>query len=197
MSIFIQRSENISLQEVRGAGSYDINLRIILVQALVESVSQAFVSIKDMNVWERNVYEREIEIRRNSAFIFQLKGYSWSLIYIPYFSAEKIDPTELNPQEIEKIIYSPLELQLTLLESDALRISEFLKTDVIFYSASDILGLAEYQIYRNSVLEEKFFFQEGSSIEFQSKYKQIEAGSIENVYKIVDKSIREQDAYVP
>lgn len=197
MSIFIQRSENISLQEVRGAGSYDINLRIILVQALVESVSQAFVSIKDMNVWERNVYEREIEIRRNSAFIFQLKGYSWSLIYIPYFSAEKIDPTELNPQEIEKIIYSPLELQLTLLESDALRISEFLKTDVIFYSASDILGLAEYQIYKNSVLEEKFFFQEGSSIEFQSKYKQIEAGSIENVYKIVDKSIREQDAYVP
>lgn len=197
MSLFIQRPEKISLQEVRGVDSYDTNLRIMLVKSSVESVAQAFVSMKEMNVWESNVHEREIEIRRNSTFVLQLKGHDWSLIYGLYSSAEAIDLTGLSIQEIEKIMYTPLETQFNLLEADALRISELLHTCVIFYSASDTLGLTEYQIYKDGELEEKFYFQAGSPIEFQSKYKQIETRSIGSVFKFVDEAIREQDAYIP
>ncbi len=197
MSLFIQRPEKTSLQEVRGVGSYDTNLRIMLVQSSVESVAQAFVSMKGMNVWESNVHEREIEIGRDSTFVLRLKGHAWSLIYVPYSSAEAIDPTGLSIQEIEKIMYTPLEIQFDLLEADVPRISGLLHTCVIFYSASDTLGLTEYQIYKDGVLEEKFFFQEGSPVAFQSKYKQIETRSIKNVYKFVDEAIHEQDAYIP
>jgi len=197
MLIFIRRPENVSLQKVRGVGVYDTNLRSILVQASVESVAQALISIKDVNVWKSNVYGREIELARNSALIFQLKGHPWSVVYVPYFPAKEIDPTKLSIQEIEKIMHSPLELPFDLLELDALKISELLKTSVIFYSVSDTLGLTEYQIYKNGLLEEKFSSQEGSLIEFQSKYRQVEAKSIKNVYKFVDESIREQDAFVP
>ena len=193
----MQRPEETSLQEVRGVGSYDTNLRIILVQSSVESVAQTFVSMKGMNVWESNVHEREIEIGRDSTFVLRLKGHAWSLIYVPYSSAEAISPTGLSPQEIERIMYTPLEPQFNLLEADALRISELLHTCVIFYSASDTLGLTEYHIYKDGELEEKFYFQAGSPIEFQSKYKQIETRSIGSVFKFVDEAIREQDAYIP
>ena len=197
MSLFIQRPEETSLQEVRGVDSYDTNLRIILVKSSVESAAQAFVSLKGMNVWESNVHEREIEIRRNSTFILQFKGHPWSLISVPYSSAEAIDPTGLSSQEIEKIMFTPLKLKFDLLEADALRISALLNTCVIFYSASDTLGLTEYQIYKDGELEEKFYFQAGSPVEFQSKYRQIETRSIKNVYKFVDEAIREQNAYIP
>ncbi len=197
MSLFIERPENTSPPEARGLDSYDTNLRIILVQSSVESVAQAFVSMKGMNVWESNVHEREIEIRRDSTFVLRLKGHAYSLIYVPYSSAEAISPTGLSLQEIEKIMHAPLKPQFDLLEADAPRISELLHTGVIFYSASDTLGLTEYQIYKDGELEEKFCFQAGSSIEFQSKHKQIEIGSIESVFKFVDEAIREQDAYIP
>jgi hypothetical protein len=197
MSLFIQRPEKISLQEVRGVDSYDTNLRIVLVKSSVESVAQAFVSIKGMNVWESNVHEREIEIGRDSTFVLRLKGHAYSLMYVPYSSAEAISPTELSPQEIERMMYTPLEPQFNLLEADALRISELLHTHVIFYSASDTLGLTEYHIYKDGELEERFCFQEGSSVEFQSKSKQIETKSIRSGYKFVDEAIREQDAYIP
>jgi hypothetical protein len=94
-------------------------------------------------------------------------------------------------------MHTPLEMPFDLLEADAPRISELLHTCVIFYSASDTFGLTEYHVYKDGVLEEKFFFQEGSSVEFQSKYKQVETRSIKNVYKFIDEAIREQDAYVP
>ncbi|NJL88466.1 MAG: hypothetical protein HC916_00710 [Coleofasciculaceae cyanobacterium SM2_1_6] len=197
MSLFMQRPEETSLPEVRGVDSYDTNLRIILVKSSVESVAQAFVSVKGMNVWESNVHEREIEIRRNSTFVLQLKGHAWSLIYLPYSSAEAIDPTRISTEEIEKIMYAPLEPQFDLLEADALRISALLHTFVIFYSASDTLGLTEYQIYKDGELEEKFYFQAGSSVEFQSRSRQIETRSIRSVFRFVDETIREQDAFIP
>lgn len=197
MSLFIQRPEKTSLQDVRGVGSYDTNLRIMLVKSSVELVAQAFISMKGMNVWESNVHGREIEIGRDSTFVLQLKGHAYSLMYVPYFSAEAIDPTRLSIQEIEKIMYTPLKPQFNLLEADAPVISELLDTCVIFYSASDTLGFTEYHIYKNGELEERFCFQEGSSVEFQSKSKQIETRSIKNAYKFVDEAIREQDAYIP
>ena len=147
MSLFIRKPDKISLQGARGVCSYDTNLRIMLVQASVKSVAQVFMSLKNMNIWESNVYGREIEIRRDSTFVFRLKGHPWSLLYVPYFSLQEIDPTKLSIQEVEEILYSPLELKINLLEADALRISELLRTCVIFYSASDTFGLTEYYIY--------------------------------------------------
>lgn len=197
MSLFIQRPEKDSLEKSRGIGSYDLNLRVILVRSSVESVAQAFTSIKRMSIWESNVYGCEVEIRRESVFVLQLKGHSWTLIYVPYFLVEVIDTTKISIQEIERLMHTTLEQQLDLLETDALKLSELLHTCVIFYSESDTVGIVEYCLYRDGVLAEKLSFEEGSLIELHSKYRQIEARDIKDVYKFTDETIREQDAYVP
>jgi hypothetical protein len=175
MSIYFVRAEGIPLEQRRGLETIDRNILVILVQAPVEPVAKAFSTLRQMNVWVRNAYDREIEIQNESTFVFQFRGHPWSIIYKPCLG--------------------PVRLYLT--EEDARSISESLGTSAIFYAASDTCGTLEYHLYSNGVLQEKLSFEEEVSIEFQSQLHQVEARDIQSTYTFTMNFLREQDAYIP
>ncbi|MEH2407469.1 hypothetical protein [Nostoc sp.] len=175
MSIYFVREEGIPLEQRRGLETIDRNLVFVLVRVSVEQVSQAFSTLRQMNVWVRNAYECEIEIQNESTFVFQLRGHPWSLIYKPHMSA----------------------IRIYLTEEDARNISEFLSTSVIYYAGSDTCGTIEYHLYSNGILQEKLSFEEEFKCEFQSQLRQLEARSIVNPYTFTMDFMREQDAYIP
>lgn len=175
MSIYFVREEGIPLEQRRGLETIDRNLVFVLVRASVEQVSQAFSTLRQMNLWVRNGYECEIEIHNESTFVFQLRGHPWSLIY--------------------KYRMSSIRIYLT--EEDARNLSESLSTSVIYYACSDTCGTIEYHLYSNGILQEKLSFEEEFKCEFQSQLRQLEARSIEDAYTFTMNFIREQDAYIP
>lgn len=175
MSIYFVRVEGMPLEQRRGLETIDRNILIILVQAPVEPVAQAFSTLKQMNVWVRDAYNREITIQKESTFVFQLRGHPWSIVYKPCLGA----------------------VRLYLTEEDARSLSESLATFAIYYTRSDTCGTLEYHLYQNGVLQEKLAFEEEVSIEFQSQLRPLEARNIQNTYKFTMDFIHEQDAYVP
>ncbi|MHC5932672.1 hypothetical protein [Nostoc sp.] len=175
MSIYFVREEGIPLEQRRGLETIDRNLVFVLVRASVEQVSQAFSTLRQMNVWVSNAYECEIEIQNESTFVFQLRGHPWSLIYKPYMSS----------------------IRIYLTEEDARNISESLSTSVIYYAGSDTCGTIGYHLYSNGILQEKLSFEEEFKCEFQSQLRQLEARNIEDAYTFTMNFIREQDAYIP
>lgn len=163
------KREHIPIEECRGIETIDLNLEYILVRAEVELVAQAFSQLKHMDFWVRDAYNRALELQTESTLIFQFRGHPWTVIYKFH----------------------------DLKEEDALRISEFLDTAAIYYTASNTCATIQYHLYRAGVSIEKFFFEEEVSIEFQSQLRQIQANEIENGYGFAMKFIREQDAYIP
>lgn len=175
MSIYFARAEGIPLEQRRGLETIDRNILVILVQASVEPVAQAFSTLRQMNVWVRDAYDREITIQKESTFVLRLRGHPWSIVYKPCLGA----------------------VRLYLTEEDARSISESLRTSAIYYAGSDTCGTLEYHLYQNGALQEKLSFEEEVSIEFQSQLRSLEARNIQNAYTFTMNFIREQDAYVP
>ncbi len=173
--LYCVRAEGIPLEQCRGLETIDRNILLILVQAPVEPVAQAFSTLRQMNVWVRNAYEREITIQNESTFILQFQGHPWSIVYKPCLRSAR----------------------LYLTEEDARSISESLGTSAIFYAGSDTCGTLEYHLYGNGVLQEKLSFEEEVSIEFQSQLSQVEARDIQSTYTFTMNFLRDQDAYVP
>ncbi|MDF2388389.1 hypothetical protein JMG10_43605 [Nostoc ellipsosporum NOK] len=176
MSIYFVREEGTPLEQRRGLETIDRNLLFVLVRASVEQIAQAFSTLRQMDVWVRNAYESEVEIQNESAFVFQLRGHPWSLIY--------------------KLSSSSIRIYLT--EEDARRISELLSTSVIYYAVSDTCGTIEYHLYNNGILQERLSFEEEFKCEFQSQLRQIEAREVDkDAYTFTMNFMRDQDAYIP
>ncbi|MBD2513053.1 hypothetical protein H6G91_38820 [Nostoc muscorum FACHB-395] len=49
-------------ERCRGIETTDVNDYLILIQAPIEKVAQAISQVRQVVVWERDVYEHEIEI---------------------------------------------------------------------------------------------------------------------------------------
>lgn len=173
--LYFARAEGIPLEQRRGLETIDRNILVILVQAPVEPVAQAFSTLKQMNVWVRDAYNREITIQNESTFVLQLRGHPWSLVYKPYVRSMRIDLTE----------------------EDARSLSKSLSTVAIYYAGSDTCGTLEYHLYQNGVLQEKLAFEEEVSIQFQSQLRSLEARDISDAYTFTMDFMREQDAYIP
>jgi hypothetical protein len=178
--VFI-RPEDVSLQQCRGIESIDQNVFMVLVQAPIELVAQAFSQLRQAEIWVRDVYEREVEIIGQGVMVFQFRGHSWTLIN------RLCDPP----------YGSGLPRQVGATEEDAQNLSDLLHTRAIYYTASDTSGTIEYQLYQDGKSVERLFFEEGFSVQFQSQLRQLEAEDIENAYSFTMNFIREQDAYVP
>jgi len=176
MSIYFVRAEGVPLEQRRGIETIDRNILFILVRASVESVAQAFSTLKQMNVWVSDAYEREIDIHNESTFVFRFRGHPWSIIYKPYTPSGRI----------------------YLTEEDACSVSESLSTSVIYYTGSDTCGTIEYHLYSNGDCVEKLSFEERISLEFQSQLRQVETRQIRrDAYTFTMNFICEQDAYIP
>lgn len=176
-----QRPENVSLQQCRGIESLDQNLFMVLVQAPIELVAQAFSQLRQAEIWVRDVYEHEVEIIGQGVMVFQFRGHSWTLIN------RLCDPP----------YGSGLPCQVGATEEDAQSLSSLLHTSAIYYTASDTSGTIEYHLYRDGRSMERLFFEEGFSVQFQSQLRQLEGEDIEDAYSFTMNFIQEQDAYVP
>lgn len=169
MAIYFRKSSKENLSQCRGLDAIDINLWIILVKESVERSAQAYSSLKQMTVWERDIYNREVVIHHDSTFIFKFQGHLWSMIFTPFM---------LTPEE------------------DAQSISRILSTDVIYYYGSDTSGTKHYHFFNNGISVERFYYETGVIKEFDSQRRRIDVDNVKP-YKFTNNFIHEQNAFVP
>ena len=60
-----------SVEQRRGIETIDRNQNLLLVRAPIESVAQRLSRARRADVWERDIYDREIEITAESYIVFQ------------------------------------------------------------------------------------------------------------------------------
>ncbi|MBW4574395.1 MAG: hypothetical protein KME08_03835 [Aphanothece sp. CMT-3BRIN-NPC111] len=166
---------NIPIEQRRGIEYIDLNDTIILVKAPIESVEPAFSSSRQADLWQRDVYKREIEIIGHSFIIFQFRGQAWTLIQWLYVKSHG----------------------KTITPEDAQTLSNLLYTRAIYYKISDTGGTLEYQIYDDGTLMEKLVHEEEISTEFQSQLRSLKAEDIQRPYGFVYNLVVEQNTYIP
>lgn len=189
-----EEANHISWRQRRGYETTDTNDELILVQAPIEQVAQAYNQLQQAVYWERDVYEREIVIQGYSLLIFQFQGHPWTLMH------------EL-----------PIRTCNVLLdEQEAQALSSLLSTKVIYFLISDTGSKIGYHLYNCGESMEKLFFtseveeeldededdeDEDEELEgtyqFQSQIRQLKAEDIKYPYGFVEEFLQEQDAYVP
>lgn len=165
-----------SLEQKRGIETIDLNQFLVLVKAHIEPVAQAFSQARQADIWERDVYDRQIEITKGQGFIvFQFRGHPWTLIseinFVPY-------RTPLN-------------------NKDAQTLSRLLQSRAIYYRVSDTSGYIGYELYENGSSIEKLSSEEEIYLEFQSQRCQLKPEDIGNAYNFVYDFMLEQDVYIP
>ncbi|MBD2069817.1 hypothetical protein H6F93_20255 [Leptolyngbya sp. FACHB-671] len=229
MALFINHWIKCPLEQARGLGSCRTGVYIlVLVKAPVEETAQALSTTRGMNVWEKNVYGQEIKILYESTFVLRFWRHSWSMIYMPSVIASRIDenrrvgdlskyrslvrpPYVTEPQQLEEIpeLAKPKRKFNVLQDQDTLELSRLLNTHAIYYWDSDGESI-EYQLYSSGALQEKFFYEVGFPIQFQSELRRSNFHRIRDIRKIRDREIRDrtafsfmdeflkqQDAYIP
>jgi len=159
----------------RGIESIDINQILVLVKAPIESVAPAFSQLRQADIWERDVYEREVEFVGQGFVVFQFREHPWTLIYEVNFLPHRI----------------PLE------KKDAQTLSRLLQTRAIYYQVSDTSGYIGYDFYENGTCMEMLYFEEGSFLQFHSQSRQLKAEDIGDAYSCTYDFMLEQDVYVP
>lgn len=60
-----------TLEQKRGIESIDLNQFFVLVKAPIESVAQAFSQVRQADIWERDVYDRNVGFVGQSFIVFQ------------------------------------------------------------------------------------------------------------------------------
>jgi hypothetical protein len=164
-----------TLEQKRGIESIDLNQFFVLVKAPIESVAQAFSQVRQADIWERDVYDRNVGFVGQSFIVFQFRGHAWTLIYEPILVRFR-----------------------TLLEKkDAQILSCLLQARAIYYQASDTGGYIGYDFYEKGTLIETLYFEEETSFQFQSQNRQLKAEDIGSAYSFVYNFMREQDVYIP
>ena len=182
---------DVPLNQRRGIDSLDTNDFLFLVQAPIEQVAQALGQLRQVMFWQRDVYEREIEILDGYGLvIFQFQGHLWTVIrdlnFIPY--------------------------QVRLENKEAHLLSSVLQTKAICYHISDSSGNIGYHLYDcGKSIEELYFTHERErkmdedekdllaqgTCQFQSRLRQLDANDIKDAYSFAEAFFLEQDAYVP
>ena len=177
----------------RGLVSDNLNDFLILVQATVDEVAAAFCQVRGATVWEKDVFEHEVELTNQCFVVFQFTGHPWTLIH-------------------EENVYS---WSKSLNREDAEAISQHLRAKAIYYGVSDTAGAIGYDLYQSGSLMESFdsccdydFDDEiesggepdttyGSRWKLYSKLRHPNPNEIKRDFDFVDAFFRAQDAYVP
>ena len=167
--------KDISIEERRGIESIDRNQNLLLVRAPIESVAQRLSRARRADVWERDIYDREIEITAESYIVFQFRGHPWTIV--------------------EQVKYQPG--QLVFGEGDAITLSNFLFTRAIYYKCSDTCGYIGYNCYDGGTFAEMLYFEEEISFLFVSDFRDLKAEDIDSAFRFTDAFMREQDIYIP
>ncbi|KYC41327.1 hypothetical protein WA1_21710 [Scytonema hofmannii PCC 7110] len=198
---YIINQDGVSIEQRRGTENIDLNDYLVLVQSPIEQVGQAFIQMGLVDLWERDVYAREIELTNKRSFIlFQFQRHPWTIIQSSNFFPHTI----------------------WLKDEYALLTSIWLHTKAIYYQVSDVCGHTGYHLYNcgesterlyfeakdfeeemdaNSSMRENEYRSEEGIYQFRSQLRQIKAEDIQNVarnaYDFTNQFLREQDAYAP
>ena len=164
-----------SIEERRGIETIDRNQNLLLVRAPIESVAEKLSRARRADVWERDIYDREIEITTESYIVFQFRGHPWTIV--------------------EQVKYQPY--QLVFGEGDAITLSNFLSTRAIYYKCSDTCGYIGYNCYDGGAFAEMLYFEEEMDVLFLSNFREVKAEDIESGFRFTDAFMEEQDIYIP
>lgn len=200
--LYQTEQQNIPLAQRRGLDWIDLNDLMVLVREPIEPVTQALSQVRQAELCERDVFEREVEILGQDFIIFQFRGHPWTLIHQLGFPLE-----------------SPLG------NEDAEALSGLLGTRAICYAVSDTCGSIGYHLYDHGASVEMLSFADGDpeadveveevkvssgqreeSTSVQSQLRQLRTEEnwnpydpelSQNPYEVVEDFFQEQDAYVP
>jgi hypothetical protein len=164
-----------SIEERRGIETIDRNQNLLLVRAPIESVAEKFSRARRADVWERDIYDREIEITAESYIVFQFRGHPWTIV--------------------EKLTYRPGSLMFG--EGDAITLSWFLSTRAIYYKCSDTCGYIGYNCYDGGAFAEMLYFEEEMDFLFLSNFREVKAEDIDSAFSFTYTFMEEQDIYIP
>lgn len=167
--------KDMSVEERRGIESIDINQELLFVRAPIESVAQKFSRARRADLWERDIYDRPIEITSESYIVFQFRGHPWTIV-----QQLKCQPGGL--------VFG---------EGDAITLSNFLSTRAIYYKCSDTCGYIGYNCYDGGAFAEMLYFEEEISFLFVSQLRELTTEDIDSAFSFTDAFMREQDIYIP
>jgi hypothetical protein len=163
----------------RGQQTIDYNNNLLLIRASIDDVAHALADRTER--WERDVVGREIILGQFGAFVFRLRGHSWTVV-IP----------EVRP-----------ELQgwalLIGISEQTRALSGLLKTRAIYYRVGDTSATVGYELYENGELLEKLSATEGGSPDdtFSSRLRDLNRRDIRNIWRFTDRFLVDQDAFEP
>ncbi|MEM1394776.1 MAG: ankyrin repeat domain-containing protein [Cyanobacteria bacterium P01_H01_bin.150] len=130
----------IPVSQWRGVDNIELNDHCVIVKASVEEVSQALYQIRKANIWQKDVYEKEIEMTDICFTVSKLSGHNWITIrdenITVSYDFKNLD-TELIAQQWQNHIG----------EKDAKVISELLQTQAIDFGCSDTSGAVGYTLF--------------------------------------------------
>ena len=164
-----------SIEERRGIESIDVNQNLLLVRAPIESVAERLTRARRADVWERDIYDREIEITAESYIVFQFRGHPWTIV--------------------EQLNYQPGGLVFG--EGDAITLSSFPSTRAIYYKCSDTCGYIGYNCYDGGAFAEMLYFEAEMDILFLSDFRDVKAEDIDDAFNFTFAFMQEQDIYIP
>ncbi|MGL5059447.1 MAG: hypothetical protein ACRC62_05645 [Microcoleus sp.] len=164
-----------SVEERRGIESIDINQNLVLVRSPIESVAEKFSRARRADVWERDIYDRPIEITAESYIVFQFRGHPWTIV--------------------QQLKYQPD--RLVFGEGDAITLSNFLSTRAIYYKVSDTCGYIGYNCYDRGAFAEMLYFEEEVSFVFASDLRELKSEEIGSAFSFTSAFMKEQDIYIP
>ena len=164
-----------SIEERRGIETIDRNQNLLLVRAPIELVAEKFSRARRADVWERDIYDREIEITAESYIVFQFRGHPWTIV--------------------EQLTYRPGSLVFG--EGDAITLSSFPPTRAIYYKCSDTCGYIGYNCYDGGAFAEMLYCEAEMDILFLSDFREVKAEDIDSAFSFTDAFMREQDIYIP
>jgi len=164
-----------SIEERRGIETIDRNQNLLLVRAPIESVAEKFSRARRADVWERDIFDREIEMTAESYIIFQFRGHPWTIV--------------------EQLTYRPGGLVFG--EGDAITLSNFPSTRAIYYKCSDTCGYIGYNCYDRGAFAEMLYFEEEMDLLFLSDFREVKAEDIDSAFRFSYAFMEEQDIYIP
>ncbi len=173
------------VEDLRGAGSFDVNDLWLLVRAPVEDAARAFAESRGGGAaWDRDVFGRTVAVSPLCYLAFRFRGHSWTLI------------TDLHSEDW----YGPVN------ESDAEEVSRRLGVRAIDYGISDTANAIGYALYESGELLERMAFGEGGESEdvaaqsdttFTSRLRTLSAEELDSPFELADAFLREQGAFAP
>ncbi len=143
----------IPVSQWRGIDSIDLNDHCVIVNAPIEEVSQALYQIRNANIWQKDVFEKEIEMTDICFIVFQFPGHSWTAIRDQNITVSY----DFNNLDVELI---QQQWQNKVNEKDANGISEILQTKAIYFSCSDTADTICYEVFDCGEIVEEFYFCE-------------------------------------